>query len=168
MKVQFAFLADFAESTLGNKVSALGLGIDRISVQRFPAVHGIITFVCKVEIETSDNAESLLVITFGPRGSDSRERVFAEPVPVVPRTSADQLLGYHSHTVTLQMIGLRLPAPGLFTFELEADGQHLLALPLAVVEREPVSPPLAADNPVVSVSGREKSRPAPRGRGPKR
>lgn len=140
MQTQFAFLADYAELATGNKVSALGLGIDRINAKRFPSIHGVITYVAKIRVDAEDREGSLISLTFGRHGAPTEERevLMTEPLPDSEVTVVDEMLGFRSHTITLQLIGLRLGEPGLFTFELRADDVLLNELPLVLVAQDAI------------------------------
>ena len=133
MRLEFAFLSDFAEES-GGKLHALGVGVDAVHAPAVPARHPQLTMVAQIRYSAAEaGAHRLEVRALDADGRDVMDRVEGElPFPAVDGATDG------SARVLVNLVGVQFPAYGDYSFHLLVGG---LELARAAVR---VAPPPAA------------------------
>jgi hypothetical protein len=130
VQVDFAFLADAAQES-GGKLSALGVGIDRLHASQLPARHGRITLVARFSYEPSEAGTKQLAIqvvdAHGHAITSRGEQQLNLGVP------GDALRGHGNLLVELVALEFRTYGPHEVTVTI--DGEEFVMLPLEVLPR---------------------------------
>ena len=121
-RVEFAFLADAAEPGLHGKVSALGIGINKIFASSFPAVHQTLALVYRLSIPVDDTATTVKV-EFGSAHGGLARILVEQPMPDLARQTGH-------HVGVLNIVGLEFPEPGQYVFTISLGDQDAAVLNL--------------------------------------
>jgi hypothetical protein len=132
--VDFAFLADAAETIPGQKFHVLGGGISRIAGLQFPLrqphlalVVGLIVAPGEVERE-----HELSFSILGPDGSDVANGTGS----IVPHASGEQRDALLTFSVDLWNV--TFPSPGEYSVSIRVNGSERKRLPLVLGRRAPL------------------------------
>jgi hypothetical protein len=127
MQVQYAFLCDAAAET-GGKVHALGIGFERITVPRLPAVRPRAVAVVRFAFTRDDLGEHI----FRLRVLDSDGRDVSPPVEgqINLALSADQDRGRAN--MLMDLVQLNFLAAGPCEVSVTLDGREFVSLPFDV------------------------------------
>jgi hypothetical protein len=144
--IDFAFLADAAETTPGQKFHVLGGGVSRIGGHGFPLVHPHLAIVVSVTITSAEF------------GHDHEVRIVLLDADGVEVTSATGNIAAHGTpdgrdttvTFSVDLWNLGFNAPGDYSFRILVGGSERKRLPLIVslVEDAPggiAVPPIPGD-----------------------
>ena len=108
------------------KASLIGL-FQSIAASEFPtAMHGVLAIRVAVDADEAEWVQVSAALRHG--AEDLGELAMDAYVP--PGTSAQPLRGLD---VTIDLEGTELPEPGVYSFEVRVDGEHVASVPLSVV-----------------------------------
>lgn len=129
MDVEYAFLADGAQTAGDGKLYVLGGGIDRIFSQEFPARHPLLALVVKlklhpIECEREHKMEIELWDRDGQRLGPKVDAQFKADRQPKARPGSVQIV--------LNFLGAEFPKPDDYEFHILVDGQHRKTVPLYV------------------------------------
>ncbi len=139
MELEYAFLCDYADQ--GQKLTAVGIGIDAIHAPEVPVVHPMIFAVAGIRFERpeTNRARRLEV-----------ELVDADGNPVIPRLEAEMQVGppapgfsFQRQRIVLGINGATFPRYGDYEVNWLMDGVVLRSTPLKVLpipEQNPAPP----------------------------
>jgi hypothetical protein len=146
-EIDYAFLADAAQATPGQKFNVLGGGLDHIGGQAYPLRHPHLALVIGLRVTATelDRAHELRFILLDP---DGREVAAASSnLTVHGRTDARD----RPVTLAIDAWNLTFPAPGDYSFRLLVNGSERRRIPLVLVQLPaadlPASPP-ASEGPI--------------------
>jgi hypothetical protein len=137
MEVEYAFLADSAQTSSDGKLYVLGGGIDTIYAKKFPAVHPAVSFVLKLELHPTecDREHGLEVELSDPDGN---------PVGTKLSGKFEAKRRRHGRHAFVQMVLnfqlARFEHPGDYAFHVLIDGQHKKSVSLYLEERTDATP----------------------------
>jgi len=121
MEVEYAFLADGAQTSSDGKLYVLGGGIDKIFAKTFPAVHPFMSLVLKTKLHPSEceREHTLELELWDPDGNSIGGKVSA-------KFSADRQPGGRPAfmQLVLNIVQVRFERPGDYAFQILIDGQH--------------------------------------------
>lgn len=132
MKLQFAFLADFALAHPDGKLYVLGGGFDTVYVPDLPVRHPHLALVLSLRFDASECGRSY-VIEIHPkdgRGASFFPTATVQANPQRNPQAPTLAVAFHS-VVNFQ--GVPLKVPGEHLFSLLVDGRELAAIPLRVI-----------------------------------
>lgn len=152
MEVEYAFLADAAQTGPDGKLHVIGGGIDRIFSGQFPARHGLLSLVVKLrlhptECERPHKLEIQLWDKDGHRLGPQIDGEFTAQKQPKMRPGSLQTV--------LNLFGMEFPKADEYDFHIIIDGQHRKTLPLYVERIEagtapgqppPIPPPDASES----------------------
>ena len=144
MDVEFALLADAAQSSPDGKLHVLGGGISEIFAPTFPATHPVLAFVLNLRLHPLECNQShrLHIQLWDADGRSLQPDIAMEfDIPRNPRHRTRDVFAQ----LVLNIVGLQLPQPGDYDFHVVVDGRHLKTLPLYVQQGQPAArtpPPL--------------------------
>ena len=127
MERKFGFLCDFAQDA-GGKLTAVGIGIDRIYATDIPTVHANLGIVVAIGYSIAEAGTKHLVIRLlDADGGDIRDSIDIQ----VPFPAPDgSTLAEARAVVNIQ--ALKLPAYGDYAVHLTVDGLEIARLPFSV------------------------------------
>jgi hypothetical protein len=142
--IDYAFLADAAQTAPGQKFHVLGGGVTRITGSGFPLRHPHLALVVGLRISSveTDRQHEIRFVLLDPDGKE----VAGATGSLVAHGQADAR--DTSLTFSIDLWNLTFPAPGDYSFRLLVNGSELKRLPLVIVElsgRDMASP--AGDGP---------------------
>ena len=133
--IDYAFLADSAQTTPGQKFHVLGGGVSRISGSTFPLRHPHLALVVglRVTAPETDRQHEIRFVLVDPDGGE-----------VAGATGSLVAHGQHDArdstlTFSIDIWNLTFPTPGDYSFRLLVNGSELKRLPLEIVA--PVAEP---------------------------
>ncbi|MBF6606339.1 MAG: hypothetical protein IVW53_12225 [Chloroflexi bacterium] len=130
--IDFAFLADAADTTPGQKFHVLGGGISRIGGPGFPLRHPHVALVVSLSITVPEfgHEHEVRIVCLGPDGAEVAPPAIAN----VAFAGGDG----HDTTVTfaVDLWNLTFPAPGEYSFRVLINGSERKRLPLAIARTE--------------------------------
>ena len=128
-EIDYAFLADAAQATPGQKFNVLGGGLDHIGGQTYPLRHPHLALVIGLRVTATelDRAHELRFVLLDP---DGREVAAASSnLTVHGRTDARD----RPVTLAIDAWNLTFPAPGDYSFRLLVNGSERRRIPLVLV-----------------------------------
>ncbi|HEY8867819.1 MAG TPA: hypothetical protein VIM30_00345 [Candidatus Limnocylindrales bacterium] len=146
-EIDYAFLADAAETVPGQKFHVLGGGISRLGGPTFPLRHPHIALVVGLRVATTerDREHELRFLLLDPGGNE----VAGATGSLVAHGRTD--LRDETLTFSIDLWNLTFPSPGDYSFRLLVNGTEQRRLPLVVATIEetpsPTVPPPTAPPP---------------------
>jgi hypothetical protein len=140
VEVEYAFLADGAQTSSDGKLYVLGGGIDRIFAGQFPATHPIMALVLKIKLHPSEceREHNLELELWDPDGNPIGGKISAT-------FSANRQGGGRDSFVqlVLNILQQQFPRTGDYGFQIVVDGQHkkTVSLYLEQIEGGSKQPP---------------------------
>ena len=127
--IDYAFLADAAQATPGQKFHVLGGGLDHIGGQTYPLRHPHLALVIGLRVTAAevDRAHELRFVLLDPDGREV--------------AGASSSLTVHGHadardrpvTLAIDAWNLTFPTPGDYSFRLLVNGSERRRIPLVLV-----------------------------------
>lgn len=139
-EIDYAFLADAAQTTPGQKFHVLGGGVSRITGNGFPLRHPHLALVVGLRV-TSPETDREHEIRFVLLDPDGRE-VAGATGNLVAHGQADARDS--TLTFSIDLWNLTFAAPGDYSFRLLVNGSEQKRLPLVIVPGEEAEPPPAS------------------------
>ena len=131
MNVEYAFLCDYAES--GNKLTAVGIGIDSIHAEFVPAVHMQLFAVLALKF-TAIETQRMRAFEMHVQDADARDII--EPLTGNLDTEAPtEGMNYRTHRIVNGLYGLKLEQFGDYQVSWLIDGIEVHALHFRVAQR---------------------------------
>ena len=127
MNIQVAVLCDAATDDNG-KLNLLG-AFDTIYTQQLPAIHPQCSIALRVTFFSGDEGKHELKINFVDADGRSIMRNFP-PIPVDVALPDDLHFGTRNFIVNIQQ--LKFEYPGLYSIDVQLDGQSQTSIPLLV------------------------------------
>jgi uncharacterized protein DUF6941 len=146
-EIDYAFLADAAQATPGQKFNVLGGGLDHIGGQTYPLRHPHLALVIGLRVTATevDRAHELRFVLLDP---DGREVAAASSnLTVHGRTDARD----RPVTLAIDAWNLTFPAPGDYSFRLLVNGSERRRIPLVLVRlpaADAQAAPTASEGPI--------------------
>jgi hypothetical protein len=136
--IDFAFLADAAETIPGQKFHILGGGIARIGGRRFPLRHPHLALVIGLQVASTetDREHEVRFVLLEPDGGE----VAGATGSLIARRQPDARDA--TLTFSIDLWNVTFPVPGDYSFRILVDGSERKRLPLLLL-----APPDAADGP---------------------
>jgi hypothetical protein len=136
-EIDFAFLADAAETQPGHKFHVLGGGITRIGGRSFPLRHPHLALVVGLLITAPEMAHEheLRIVLLDPDGHE----VTGATGSLMARGQADARDAIL--TFSIDLWNLTFPTPGDYSFRLLVNGSERKRLPLVLVRPPADGPP---------------------------
>jgi hypothetical protein len=133
--IEYAFLADSAQTTPGQKFHVLGGGVSRITGAAFPLRHPHLALVVGLRVSRpeTDREHEIRFVLLDPDGGE----VAGATGSLVAHGPAD--VRDSTLTFSIDIWNLTFPTPGDYSFRLLVNGSELKRLPLEIVA--PVPPP---------------------------
>ena len=136
MTIHVAALCD-AAADYGGKLNILGT-FDTIFSQQFPALHPHCAVALRISFAKMEEGRHQMKMNFVDEDGKSIMPPIDMPVDiVVPGDST-----FVSRNFVLNIQGLKIDRPGLYSIDIAVDGRHEASIPLAVKEM-PKGPPAA-------------------------
>ncbi|HLB77276.1 MAG TPA: hypothetical protein VJO72_09605 [Candidatus Dormibacteraeota bacterium] len=133
MKLQFAFLADFALAHPDGKIYVLGGGFDTIYASVLPARHPHLSLVMNLQFAATETGRTYPIEI---HAQDSTGAPFLQVMTI--EANPQRNLQAPTSPVTFQSVlnfqGVQLRTAGEHTFTILVDGQELAAVPLRVTK----------------------------------
>ena len=127
-EIDYAFLADAAQTSAGQKFHVIGGGVNRIAGRAFPLRHPHLALVVglRVTAPETDRPHEIRFVLLDP---DGKEVAGAKGNLVAPnREDARDA----TMTFSIDLWNLMFPAPGDYSFRLLVNGSEQKRLPLVV------------------------------------
>jgi hypothetical protein len=136
--IDYAFLADAAQTTPGQKFHVLGGGVTRISGSGFPLRHPHLALVVGLRVggAEAEREHEIRFVLVDPNGAE----VAGATGSLVAHRQAD----FRDSTLTfsIDIWNLTFPSPGDYSFRLLVNGTESKRLPLSIVGAgAPPAPP---------------------------
>ena len=127
--IDFAFLADAAETIPGQKFHVLGGGIARIGGRRFPLRHPHLALVIGLQVTApeTDREHDIRFVLLDPDGAE----VAGATGSLVARSQRDGRDA--TLTFSIDLWNLTFPAPGDYSFRILVNGSERKRLPLLLL-----------------------------------
>jgi hypothetical protein len=127
--IEYAFLADAAQTAPGQKFNVLGGGISRIGGPVFPMRHPHLALVVglRVTAPETDRPHEIRFVLLDPDGGE----VAGATGNIVAHGAQDGRDA--TLTFSIDLWSLTFPAPGDYSFRLLVNGSELRRLPLEIV-----------------------------------
>lgn len=127
-EIDYAFLADAAQTAPGHKFHVIGGGVNRLSGRTFPLRHPHLALVVGLSVTGPDTgrAHEIRFILLDPAGSE----VAGATGNLVAHGPTDA--GDATMTFSIDLWNLVFPAPGEYSFRLLVNGAERKRLPLVV------------------------------------
>jgi hypothetical protein len=126
MEIDFGFLADAAAVDSSGKLSVLGI-FDRIHAAEFPARHGRVSLVLRFSAGIEDSGSRQIEIRLrGPHGQEILRLDGRMELATGSTATEERIRVPH----ILNLDGISFPEPGRYFFDISADGEPLLTIPL--------------------------------------
>jgi hypothetical protein len=127
--IDYAFLADAAQTSPGQKFHVIGGGLNRIGGRTYPLRHPHLALVVglRVSVTEIDRQHEIRFVLLDP---DGRE-VAAATGSLVAHGQADARDSVL--TLSIDLWNLTFPAPGDYSFRVLVNGSELKRLPLVLV-----------------------------------
>ncbi len=144
--IEYAFLADAAQTSPDGKLYVLGAGINQIKAVGFPAMHPQMSLVVKLNMHPSecDRAHSTDIELWDEDGSKiggTMNRPFQ-----VPRRKDFPARNVFFQMI-LNLIGTEFPRAGTYGFQISVDGRHIKSVPVELIQVEAPSTPEPPGSP---------------------
>lgn len=140
-EIEYAFLADAAETAPGQKFHVLGGGVSQINGRTFPVVHPHLALVVGLRVTSVEGGREhqLRFVLLGPAGHEVAEATGGLMAGTRP-DGRDEIV-----TFSIDLWNLSFPSPGDYSLRVMVNGSEQRRLPLAVVQiAEPGPVPGAA------------------------
>lgn len=126
--IDYAFLADAAQTAPGHKFHVIGGGVSRVGGHAFPLVHPHLSLVVGVSVTAAetDRTHEIRFVLLSPDGQE----VAGATGNLVARGQADARES--TLTFSIDLWNLAFPAPGDYSFRLLINGSERKRLPLLV------------------------------------
>jgi hypothetical protein len=139
-EIDYAFLADAAQTAAGQKFHVIGGGVNRIGGRAFPLRHPHIALVVglRVTAPETDRQHEIRFVLLDPDGKE----VAGAKGNLLAHNRDDARDA--TMTFSIDLWNLTFPAPGDYSFRLLVNGSEQKRLPLVVAtlpEPEPTPPP---------------------------
>lgn len=136
-EIDYAFLADAAQTAPGHKFHVIGGGVSRIGGRIFPLHHPHLSLVVGLSVTTAETnrTHEIRFVLLDPDGQE----VAGATGNLVAHGQADAREA--TLTFSIDLWNLAFPAPGDYSFRLLINGSERKRLPLVVAlvaENEPV------------------------------
>ena len=145
-EIDYAFLADAAQATPGQKFNVLGGGLDHIGGQTYPLRHPHLALVIGIRVTAAelDRAHELRFVLLDP---DGREVAAASSnLTVHGRSDARD----RPVTLAIDAWNLTFPSPGDYSFRLLVNGSERRRIPLVLVRLAASDAPTTSPPPPAS------------------
>ena len=139
--IDYAFLADAAQTAPGQKFHVIGGGVSRIGGQTFPLRHPHVALVVglRVTAPETDRPHEIRFVLLDPDGAE----VAGATGTLVAHGTTDARDS--TLTFSIDLWNLTFPAPGDYSFRLLVNGSERKRLPLVVVTLEAVEGAVGTD-----------------------
>ncbi len=146
MEVEFAFLADAAQTSSDGKLYALGAGIDKVFTPGFPVAHSHVSLVVKIKVHPTecDRDHQLEIQLWDPDGKLIGPRLSGQ---FRASRQAEDATRPGFVNLTLDMVNLEFPRAGAYEFHIILNGEHKKTVPLYLVQRAELAPEQPTDAP---------------------
>lgn len=145
-EIDYAFLADAAQATPGQKFNVLGGGLDHIGGQTYPLRHPHLALVIGLRVTATelDRAHELRFVLLDPDGHEVAAA--SSNLTVHGRSDARD----RPVTLAIDAWNLTFPAPGDYSFRLLVNGSERRRIPLVLVRlpAADAASPTAAEGPI--------------------
>src|SRR4051812_36255539 len=127
--IDFAFLADAAETVPGQKFHVLGGGVARIGGRRFPLRPPPLALIIGLQVTAppTDRGHEIPVVLLHPHGGEVAGAT-GSLVARSQRDARDAVL-----TFSIDLWNLTFPAPGDYSFRILVNGSERKRLPLLLL-----------------------------------
>ena len=127
--IDYAFLADSAQTTPGQKFHVLGGGVSRITGSGFPLRHPHLALVVGLRVSSpeTDRQHEIRFVLLDPAGGE----VAGATGNLVAHSQADARDS--TLTFSIDLWNLTFPTPGDYSFRLLVNGSELKRLALTIV-----------------------------------
>lgn len=132
MELDFAFLADAADVTLG-KLFVLGGAFDTIHVQTLPSNHPSLAVVLRLLLVPHD-LDRKHMIEIQLRDADGKPVATAKGEMVVPKSPESPQGWKQAVLLPLRFFSVPFQSAGHYAIEIVLDGEMAKAIPLRVVQ----------------------------------
>jgi hypothetical protein len=133
MEVEYAFLADAAQSSSDGKLYVLGGGFDEIRAAKFPAVHPQMALVLKLSLHPSEceREHKTRIELWDADGNRVGPQLDAAFVAArrTDRPASDVYV-----QLVLNMLQTQFPKPGMYGFQISVDERHLKTVSLGIIQ----------------------------------
>jgi Family of unknown function (DUF6941) len=131
MEVEYAFLADAAQTSSDGKLYVLGGGIDRIRAKKFPTAHPSMSLVLKLKLHPAEceREHTLEVELWDPDANLVGGKVSAKFKAKRQERGRPAFL-----QLVLNAVQTTFTRPGDFAFQIVIDGQHYRSVSLYLEE----------------------------------
>ncbi len=138
-EIDFAFLADAAETQPGHKFHVLGGGITRIGGRTFPLRHPHLALVVGLMVTApeTEREHELRIVLLDPDGAE----VTGATGSLVAKTNPDGRDAIL--TFAIDLWNLTFPSPGDYSFRILVNGSERKRLPLVLVRPTETGTPAA-------------------------
>lgn len=143
MEVEYALIADAAQTSPDGKLYVMGGGIDRIFADQYPALHPTMALVVKIRLHPveCDKPHKLAIELWNEDGQQFGPKIEGEfEAKRQPKARSGSV------QMVLNIMGLEFPKEGDYEFHISVNGQYLKSLPL-YVERSTGDATTASDVP---------------------
>ena len=146
--IEYAFLADAAQTAPGQKFNVLGGGISRIGGPSFPLRHPHLALVVGLRVTSpeTERPHEIRFVLLDPDGSE----VAGATGNIVAHGQTDAR--DTTLTLSIDLWSLTFPVPGDYSFRILVNGSERQRLPLQIVQisqppQQPDAPPTDGPQP---------------------
>ena len=131
MQLDFAFVADFAQTSAG-KINVIGGGFDKINAREVPLIYPLMSLVVRLQISPAEFGRShqmeVLVLD-----EDGQKIATANGQIRVERPESSQAWRPGGATIALNFVNLEFKKFGTYAIEIMVNGMSLKSLALDIV-----------------------------------
>ena len=135
MNVEYAFLCDYADS--GNKLTAVGIGIDSVHVADVPVVHSQMFAVLALRF-TLNETQRTKAFEMHVQDADAKDIIPPLSGQMNIPAPADGM-SYRTHRIVSGLYGMKLERVGDYQVSWLIDGIEVHAVHFRVVKRPPTA-----------------------------
>jgi len=134
MELEFAMLADAANTLQDSRINILGGEIETLYASKFPVVHPHMVLVMRIvgHFTEMQNPHNIVMYLKDADGKDIIKSINLT-IPPAPREVPRTIKKFSANLIG-QMVNIQFPKKGTYSVEILIDGRHEKSLPLELVE----------------------------------
>lgn len=134
MELEFAMLAEAANSLPDGRFNILGGCIENIYAPNFPVVHPYMVIILRITGHRTEMKSTHEILIY-MKDADGKDVINAIkiPLPPAPPEMPSNIKKFNANLIG-QLANINFPQKGTYSLEILLDGRHEKSLPLELIE----------------------------------